>query len=210
MKLKTLRKLLVLFIVVAMLVSLSGCFGVYKKIFDGITGNNENNESSNDQTENNANNQEENNETSANPVTGFPTAGGIEKRIRGLYFEVPEGTEENPYNGLLGVYEFYTTDYGQPGVDVSLVISSLDDGLTVKYYVENESRPAHSEGVTPFEKEVINGTIWYTCNNGRIFYFASGMDGDTIYEIEVQSVAGDPYNIRDRAIEMLRKTLKFY
>jgi len=137
-----------------------------------------------------------------------PTAGGVGQQVYELHFETPKGTVKNPYNGFLETWEFYTDDFGMPGVDIMLMVSDLD-GETLEYYVKNESRPANSEGVTPFKKETINGDEWYTCNNGTIWYFASTPDGEYIFEIEVKSVAGDPDDLRGKAISMLYKTLYF-
>ena len=90
-----------------------------------------------------------------------------------------------------------------------LVSASYMDGKTIDQYVKNESRPSRSKGVSPFKKEKINGQTWYTCNNGTIWYFASTADGENIYEIEVKSVGNDPQKLRDLAIKMLYKTLRF-
>ena len=137
-----------------------------------------------------------------------PTAGGIQTHIRKLYFDIPEGSVGNKYNGTFSTWEFFTEDYDKPGVDILLSISVMGD-KTIDDYVRNDSRPSRSKGVTPFKKEKINGQTWYTCNNGEIWYFASTIDEKNIYEIEVKSVAGDPQKLRDKAIKMLYKTLYF-
>ncbi len=204
---KLLRKAAALLVVSALLISLTGCFGIYKKIFGSILGGSDETDAP----------RPSGNETVAD--TGIdpggeggghvahPSAGGEETNVYDLWFEVPEGTVKNPYSGLLGVWEFYTDDLGQPGVDINIQVSGLGD-KTVGQYVSEDSKPAKSQGVTPFVEETINGRTWYTCNNGTIYYFASGYDG-YIYEIEVKSVAGDPKNLRDTAISMLRMTLVF-
>lgn len=203
---KILRKVLILFITAALILSLSGCFGIYKKIFDGITGNSGETQSiqNNDNTTVTLPAEQE---TLDVGYTDLPSAGGEERTVYNLHFEVPEGTVNNPYSGMLGVWEYYTTDYGQPGMDLTVVVSDLGE-RTAKEYVENDSRPAHSTGVTPFKEEKINGCTWYSCNNGEIYYFAAE-NGGYIFEIEVKSVGNDPLNLRDTTINMLRMTLKF-
>lgn len=137
-----------------------------------------------------------------------PKADGIEKHIYDLYFYVPEGTADNPYNGMLGVWEFYTEDLDKPGVDIMVQVNGLN-GKSALDYVKNDSRPARSNGVSPVAEETINGFTFYTCNNGTIYYFGGAYD-DTIYEIEVKaSKGGDPKNLRQTAMDLLRKTLYF-
>ena len=54
----------------------------------------------------------------------------------------------------------------------------------------------------------LNGHDWYTCNNGKIYYYGAEFMGNT-YEIEVRD--GKTYNgiTLQTALEMLEKTLFF-
>ena len=137
---------------------------------------------------------------------------GINVDEYGLSFYVPENLTANPYNGMLYVWEFYTGDYtssGYPdGVDVTLKISGLPDGRTVDEYIRNDSRPANSNGVTPFVIKEINGSEWYTCNNGKIYYYGAEFGGN-VFEIEI--INGKTINgvTLDSVTSMLEQTLYF-
>ncbi|MBO4413319.1 MAG: hypothetical protein IKX86_04585 [Clostridia bacterium] len=202
---KNLKKIAALALIAATVLSLTSCFNIYKKIFNSVFGGKT--EDTEPSPSAYVTDPAEGTKPVAPSASNRPTAEGIDKKVYDLCFYIPDGTVNNPYNGLLGVWEFYTEEYGMPGADITLMVSSLGDkGL--EEYVKNDSRPAKSTGVTPFAKEKINGSDWYTCNNGTIWYFAGECDG-YVYEIEVKSVAGDPDNVRDKAISLLRQTLYF-
>ncbi|MBP5246185.1 MAG: hypothetical protein J6036_06990 [Clostridia bacterium] len=137
---------------------------------------------------------------------------GINVDEYGLSFYVPENLTANPYNGMLYVWEFYTGEYtssGYPdGVDVTMKISGLADDKTVDEYIRNDSRPANSNGVTPFVIKEINGSEWYTCNNGKIYYYGAEFGGN-VFEIEIMN--GKTINgvTLESVISMLEQTLYF-
>ncbi len=203
---KILRKAATVLVVFALIISLTGCFGLYRRVFGAFFGSSDETEES-QLVQGDADTSENNPGGNGGASVAHPSAGGEPRNVYSLYFEVPAGTVNNPYSGLLGVWEFYTEDYGKPGVDIVLSVSGLGDKNAEQYVLE-DSKPAKSQGVTPFVEERINGYKWYTCNNGTIYYFAAGYDG-YIYEVEVKSVSGDPQNLRDTAISMLRMTLVF-
>ena len=139
-----------------------------------------------------------------------PKADGQNIDEYGLSFYIPSAMKANSYNGALYVWDFYTGEpvgYSVEGVEVSLKISGLGD-KDIDTYVRNNSRPAKSTGVTPFETKEINGKTWYTCNNGTIYYYAAEFLGN-VYEIEVSNgKVIDGVNLED-TLKMLDDTLFF-
>lgn len=140
-----------------------------------------------------------------------PKADGEDFDQYGLALYIPNGFTANPYNGMLYVWDYYTGSYvgNYPdGIDINIKINGLKEGKTFDEYVRNDSRPAKSAGVTPFEVKNLNGHDWYTCNNGKIYYYGAEFMGNT-YEIEVRD--GKTYNgiTLQTALEMLEKTLFF-
>ncbi len=139
-----------------------------------------------------------------------PTADGQNIDEYGLSFYIPNAMKANPYNGMLYVWDFYTGEqvgYSVEGVAVTLKISGLGD-KDIDTYVRNNSRPAKSTGVTPFETKEINGKTWYTCNNGTIYYYAAEFLGN-VYEIEVSNgKVIDGVTLED-TLKMLDDTLFF-
>ena len=140
-----------------------------------------------------------------------PKADGIDFDNYGLACYIPKEFTSNPYNGMLYTWDYYTGDYVgmyPDGIDVNIKINGLKEGTTFDDYVRNDSRPAKSSGVTPFEIKKINGHDWYTCNNGRIYYYGAEFMGNT-YEIEIKD--GKTYHgiTLQNTMEMLEKTLFF-
>ncbi len=138
--------------------------------------------------------------------------GGINVDEYGLSFYVPEALNPNPYNGMLYVWEFYTGDYtssGYPeGIDVTLNVRGLEEGVDADTYIRNNSRPANSSGVTPFEIKEINGADWYTCNNGLIYYYGAEYGGN-VFEIEIRNGKVIDGVTLESVFDMLEKTLYF-
>ena len=135
---------------------------------------------------------------------------GINVDELGLSFYYPKAMKANSYNGTLYTWEFYTGNsagLSVEGIDLTLMISGLND-TDVDTYVRTKSRPAKSTGITPFEIKEINGAKWYTCNNGKIYYYAAEFLNN-VYEIEVadgKEFDGVTLNL---VKEMLEKTLFF-
>lgn len=128
----------------------------------------------------------------------------------GLSFYYPKVMKANSYNGTFYTWEFYTGNsagLSVEGIDLTLMISGLKD-TDADTYFRTKSRPAKSEGVTPFEIKEINGTKWYTCNNGKVYYYGAEFL-DNVYEIEVvdgKEIDGVTLKI---VTNMLEKTLFF-
>ena len=115
------------------------------------------------------------------------------------------------YNGTLYKWEFYTGNFVgtyPEGIDLMLKVSGLREGKYADTYFINDSRPAKSNGVSPFEIKEINGAKWYTCNNGTIYYYGAEFMGN-IYEIEIKN--GKVINgiTLESVTNMLEKTLFF-
>ena len=140
-----------------------------------------------------------------------PKADGQNIDEYGISFYIPSALKANPYNGTFYTYEFYTGDYvgySPEGVTVSLYMKKLDDDKDLDSYVRNDSRPAKSTGVTPFETKEINGKTWYTCNNGKIYYYAAEFFGN-VYEIEVADGKVIDGVTLDDTLKMIEATLFF-
>jgi len=140
-----------------------------------------------------------------------PTADGKNIDEYGLSFYVPNALKANSYNGMLYTWEFYTGEYvgSYPdGIDVMLKVSGLSEGKDADTYIRNDSRPAKSSGVTPFETKEINGHTWYTCNNGTIYYYGAEFNGN-MYEFEIKN--GKEYDgvTLQTVTDMLEQTLFF-
>lgn len=140
-----------------------------------------------------------------------PKADGENVDEYGLSFFIPNGLTPNKYNGTLYTWEYYTGQYvgSYPdGIDITLKISGLREGKDVDTYIRNDSRPARSQGVSPFEIKEINGAKWYTCNNGTIYYYGAEFMGN-IYEIEIRN--GKVINgvTLEVVMNLLEKTLFF-
>lgn len=140
-----------------------------------------------------------------------PKAEGRNIDAGGLSFNIPEAMKVNPYSGMLSVWEYYTGEYDGSGyangIDLGLMTTSLK-GKDFMTYLTTESRPANSKGVTPFEPKEIRGITWYTCNNGRTYYYATEHDGRA-YEIEIrytQVVDGVTF---EGVVDLLERTLFF-
>ena len=106
-----------------------------------------------------------------------PTAGGVPVEIYDLYAEYPEGMTENPYNGMLGVYNYYT----DAGTDLNICVSGLSENFEINDYIA-KSVLASNSGVGELSDKVINGTTWRASDNGKKLYLAAATD-DAVYEI---------------------------
>ena len=129
-----------------------------------------------------------------------------------LSFNIPAAMKTNPYSGMLAVWEYYTGEYDgisgyANGIDLGMMATTLN-GKDLQTYITTDSRPAHSQGVTPFVAKEINGYTWYTCNNGRYYYYAAEFAG-RVYEIEVRYTSViDGVTLED-TLSLLEKTLFF-
>lgn len=140
-----------------------------------------------------------------------PKADGKNIDEYGLSFYIPNALKANSYNGTFYTWEFYTGEYvgNYPdGVDLVLKVRGLPEGKDADTYIRNDSRPAKSSGVSPFEIKELNGKSWYTCNNGTIFYYGAEFNGN-LYEFEIKN--GKEYDgiTLQTVTDMLEKTLFF-
>lgn len=140
-----------------------------------------------------------------------PKAEGINIDVYGLSFYVPKELKANTYNGTFYVWEYYTGNYvgSYPnGIDVTLRVNGLSEGKDIDTYIRNDSRPARSSNVTPFEIKEINGAKWYTCNNGTIYYYGAEFMGN-VYQIEVKNGKVIDGVTLESVMNMIEKTLFF-
>ena len=125
-----------------------------------------------------------------------------------LEFFLPEELNKSPYNGMLGVYEFYTgelKDAGPTGMDIIIVVHSVDDDFDVEKYANKESSGA-MDGAK-FKKKNINNHEWYVGEKNRSHYYVSSFHGNR-YDISIWE-NDDPNKVYDDAVIMFEKTLFF-
>ena len=133
-------------------------------------------------------------ETSAEPVSRITAKGGTLVEAYDISFCAPESLTANDWNGIPGVYDFYTGDYsggGRPtGMDINLsaMAESNTDGDLLAYARE-ASKNASGAGVEPEEVD-LNGFTWlrFTVDAGQVNYYAVFNEG--LYEI-VTAHGGD-------------------
>lgn len=106
-----------------------------------------------------------------------PTAGGVPVEIYDLCAEYPEGMTENKYNGMLGVYNYYTA----AGTDLNICVSGLSADFELDAYIA-KSVLASNSGVGALSDKVVNGTTWRASDNGKKLYMAAATD-DAVYEV---------------------------
>ena len=124
-------------------------------------------------------------ETEAEPEPA-PSAGGEAERVYDLVFELPAGLTAGSYNGLVGVYEWYSGEManGVPtGIYFAFVCDSESkaEGGLEKYVAE--SSEAAQKGFTSPEKVTFNGQEWLRCqiSDGEIYYYT--IYGGILYTI---------------------------
>ena len=147
-------------------------------------------------------------ETTAEPVSR-PTADGQLVEAYDITFYLPEFLTANSYNGMLGVYDFYTGEYitSRPsGMDVALSVTadSNVESTLAEYAAEHVKNRLGAE-VEAVETE-LNGFTWlkYTVSDGACAYFAIFNEG--LYEIYAER-GGDTQENYDAAIAMMEQTL---
>ena len=151
-------------------------------------------------------------ETTAEPVSRITAEGGTLVEAYDISFCVPEFLTANEWNGILGVYDYYTGEYsgggGRPsGMDVNLsaTAESNTDGDLLAY-ARDASRRAAGADAEPEEVE-INGFTWlrFTVDAGHVNYYAVFNEG--LYEICVAR-GGDTQENYEAAVKMLEETLQ--
>ena len=142
-------------------------------------------------------------------VVEKPTAQGDEKTVEQLNFFVPQGFNSNSYNGMMGIYDFYTGE--NSGLEVNVVVVVTYSGnfkdMSAKDYILKESNTAKSIKLDKVSEETINGSKWYLFSNSNNYYYAS-LFNDSLYEVTI-SKKSDPDNIFKNTNEMVKKTLFF-
>lgn len=128
-----------------------------------------------------------------------PTADGVPVEIYDLYVEYPAGMTANSYNGMLGVYEFYT----DAGTDLNICASGLGEGFELDSYIAG-SVLASNSGVGALSDREINGRVWRVSDNGKKLYMAAANDNG-VYEVVL--TRGSSANEYAQLEDMVMKTL---
>ena len=140
-----------------------------------------------------------------------PTADGQEVHAYDLYYFLPENLTPNEYNGMLGVYVFYTGEYSgsyPTGLDFSLSVSAESNtNGDLEAYARNASRQWSKADVEP-EKVEYNGHEWlrFEIDAGHVNYYTVFNNG--LYELTT-GIGGEAQATYDAAREMMEKTLFF-
>ena len=115
-----------------------------------------------------------------------PTADGDEKTVESLNFFIPTGYTENSYNGMMGVYDYYTGSVTLSELNVGVVVTwngNYKDS-SVLDYIKNKSNTAKSIHLSDVTTEKINGIDWYVFSNENNYYYAAEFD-ENLYEVTV-------------------------
>lgn len=148
-----------------------------------------------------------------NAQNDAPTGDGIHVNLEdyGISFYMPNGMVANEYNGILGVYDYYTGEYYgtmPTGVDLNLVVTGVDDDMTAETYAKTKSRAVNYEGVTELWEKELNGAVWWTGSTGTLTYYATKSHG-CIYEFYVTD--GQDLGVtKADVIKLLEKTVYLY
>ena len=139
-----------------------------------------------------------------------PTAeGGQLVKAYDVTLYLPEFLTANEWNGMLGVYDYYTGEYysSRPsGMDVALSVTADSNvKTTLDDYARTETAERLGAEVTPVETE-LNGFTWLKCtvSETKCAYFAIFNEG--LYEIYAER-GGDTQENYDAAVKMLEQTL---
>ncbi len=116
------------------------------------------------------------------PVKPTEPAGSKLHQAYDLFYPLPDWILAMKYNGMMGVYEFYTGDFnGSPtGLDFAVEVYSDEElnGETLETYVLTRSR-AKKAGLTAIEHVNYNGYDWLRLTNGAdaTYYYAVFNEG---------------------------------
>lgn len=137
--------------------------------------------------------------------------GGALHKAYDLSFYLPDWMEAMKYNGVAGVYEFYTGTFnGSPtGLDFAADVYGEAElkGETLETYVQTRSRSA-AAGLTSFVRETYNGYEWLVVTNGttKKYYYAV-FNGGLYCLLALQGADSNEHYLTAR--DMLEKTLFF-
>ena len=135
-----------------------------------------------------------------------PVAEGEAYAVNNLAFFLPKELQKSPYNGMLGVYEYYTGEFkdaGPTGVDVMILTDKTDKEFDIKDYASNKSSGAKDK--IEMKKTKINDYDWYVGKTDNINYYCCEFN-DVVYEVIVKKNT-DPTEIYEDVIKMLEKTM---
>ena len=138
-----------------------------------------------------------------------PTADGVELIVESLNFFIPTGFTENSYNGMMGVYDYYTGNVTLSELNVGVVVTwngNYKDTNALDY-IKNKSNTAKSIHLSDVTAEKINGREWYVFSNENNYYYAAEYN-ENLYEVTVEK-RNDPQNLFKKTNEMVKKTLFF-
>lgn len=143
----------------------------------------------------------------------IPTGDGVQINLEsyGISFYIPSQMQANEYNGMLGVYDYYSGTYSgnsPSGVDLNLVVTGIDDDMTAETYAKTKSRAARYEGMTEFWEKELNGITWWTGKNGKFTYYATTNQG-CVYEFYLTDGQDFGVTLAD-LIALFEKTVYLY
>ncbi len=148
-------------------------------------------------------------EEETKPPVVRPSADGQEVLAYDVSFYLPSDITANEWNGMLGVYDFYTGEYSgshPSGMDFTLTVSdeSNADG-DLNAYARDASLKISGADAEPEEVD-FNGTTWlrFTVNEGAVNYYT--IFNGALYEITTMR-GGDTQENFDAARAMLEETL---
>ena len=147
--------------------------------------------------------------TEAEPETvARPTADGQAVEAYDLSFYLPSDITANEYNGMLGVYEFYTGDHSgsrPTGMDISISVTAESNAKGDLNTYARETGAQRNHMAAEPATESINGFDWLVFReDGKINYFAIFNEG--LYEIYAER-GGESDDAFNAAVAMLEQTL---
>lgn len=149
-------------------------------------------------------------ETTEAPETiARPTADGQEVAAYDVSFYLPESLTANEWNGMLGVYDFYTGEYSgsyPTGMDIALSVTDESNANgDLGAYAREASAKLTATDIEPEEID-FNGTTWLRFKSGEIMTNYYTIFNGGLYEITTRA-GGEAKENYDAAIAMLEETL---
>ena len=133
---------------------------------------------------------------------------GFQKIMNELSVYLPEELQTSPYNGMLGVYEFYTGEFkdaGPTGLDYMVLVDEVPDDFKIEDYAKKNAKGA-KKGYT-LGKLKFNDHVWYGIVMEHEAYYCSEYNG---YVYDISIVENDDLSkVYPDVIMMTEKTLYF-
>ncbi len=157
--------------------------------------------------------QESESESESESETAAPVsrpAGDVQEvRAYDVSFYLPESLTANEWNGMMGVYEFYTGVYSgtrPTGIDVVLTVSS--DAAVNGELTDHARSASEKETGAPAEPEAAtyNGGAWVRVSPNAEFVNYYALYNGSLYEIETRR-GGDTEENYAAVLQMLEQTL---